>query len=58
MTSPQPAPPVRTTEASLDRIQRLLDFAFASRACFICGLAAWCQHREPEVELAYLGVQP
>jgi len=35
-------------------IRQWLHDSFARRACFICGLFKWCQHREPLVEIAAL----
>ena len=34
----------------------LLALAF-SRPCFVCQRTGWCKHREPEVELAILGMK-
>lgn len=55
MTAPAPRPAQPIADAAI-RIARLLDLAF-TRPCFICHQSGRCAHREPEVELALLGVR-
>lgn len=44
--------PVPQTQAP--RFNAYLCGLWASRDCFICGCRGWCEHREPEVDMAAL----
>ncbi|HBY61115.1 MAG TPA: hypothetical protein DEH78_14935 [Solibacterales bacterium] len=33
-------------------LERLLTHLFDARRCFVCCQTGWCEHREPEIELA------
>lgn len=33
-------------------IPPFLEYVYSNRPCWICGAARWCEHREPEIDLA------
>ena len=54
IVAPQPAPKRNVTPMK-PRIFALLDRAYR-RPCFVCGHRGDCEHREPRVELALMGL--
>jgi hypothetical protein len=53
-------PEIKITMADADRVERQRAFLRAlyhHRPCAICAQKTWCQHREPEVDLAAHGAR-